>query len=66
MQVIPEDEGFEEGFNEFGGFGGQPLGRRSTVAPGQFERAQTMVPPSTDVKNKPAPVAPSTPKALEK
>jgi len=28
MQVIPEDEGFDDGF---GGFGGQPLGRRSTI-----------------------------------
>lgn len=63
MQVIPEDEGFEEGF---GGFGGQPLGRRSTVAmsnnynPNNFERAQTMVAPTITT------MAPSTPKALEK
>jgi len=56
MQVIPEDEGFEEGF---AAFGGPPLGRRSTVTQIKFEshdRAQTMV----------APMAPSTPKALEK
>lgn len=60
MAVIPEDEGLDEGF---GAFGGQPLGRRSTVAAGHFERAQTMVAPN---KERIIPIAPSTPKALEK
>ena len=47
MQVIPEDEGFDEGF---GAVGGQALGRRATVTldsgfNANRERAQTMLAP---------------------